>query len=584
MCGIIGYTGNENSIPLVLEGIKNLEYRGYDSFGCAFHRDSNSIEVRKNVGRINNIIEEYGITNEVSDRSIAHTRWATHGGVTKENSHPLLDCSGKIAVVHNGIIENFQELKDNLHSHAFVSETDTEVLPHLIEQEIKEGKTFEDAVMAAAGKIKGFSSFVAMSADSDSILAVKNGSPLVLGLKENGTFVASDVPSFLKHTNKVVYLFDGDVIAINKSGFKILKTDNPGKHKARDVNFAISDVEKGKYRHFMLKEITEQQKLISSLAESNLSYLNNASSLIAVSRKVYIIGSGSSFHVALLAANLFRDLGKDAIAVQPQDLYNYSKLIASEDIFIIVSQSGETMDIVEALPLIKRNKKIGIINTEESTLSNAVDYFININAGHEKGVAATKTFTMSAILVCLLAMFSFGQEKEAVNDLKLLDINLYNLFVPSVYKIIKETSAAIKNEKDMFFLGRGNDYIAAMEAALKMKEVTYIHSEAIDSATFKHGPLALVSKGVYSIAIVSERFKDREINNLKEVKARNGKIIGLANEKLDVFDVFIRSQPAGIFSFVPQIIISQLLAYYVSLAKHIDPDHPRNLAKAVTTK
>jgi glucosamine--fructose-6-phosphate aminotransferase (isomerizing) len=181
-------------------------------------------------------------------------------------------------------------------------------------------------------------------------------------------------------------------------------------------------------------------------------------------------------------------------------------------------------------------------------------------------------------------MFSFGQEKEAVNDLKLLDINLYNLFVPSVYKIIKETSAAIKNEKDMFFLGRGNDYIAAMEAALKMKEVTYIHSEAIDSATFKHGPLALVSKGVYSIAIVSERFKDREINNLKEVKARNGKIIGLANEKLDVFDVFIRSQPAGIFSFVPQIIISQLLAYYVSLAKHIDPDHPRNLAKAVTTK
>ncbi|MCL4398742.1 MAG: glutamine--fructose-6-phosphate transaminase (isomerizing) [Candidatus Parvarchaeota archaeon] len=584
MCGIIGYNGSENSIPLVLEGIKNLEYRGYDSFGCAFQGKNNNIEIRKDTGRINRIIDNYGIDSESSNKSIAHTRWATHGGVTKANSHPLLDCTGKIAVVHNGIIENFQELKDSLPNHSFSSETDTEVLPHLIEEEIKNGKSFEDAVISTAGKIKGFSSFVVMNSLTDNMIAVKNGSPLVLGVKENGVFVASDVPSFLKHTNKVVYLFDGDVISVNKTGFKVLKSNNMGKHKVREVSFSASDVDKGTYRHFMIKEIMEQQNLVSKLVNSDLSYLKNVASAVSMSKKVFIVGSGSSFHVALLTASLFRDLGKESIAVQPQDLLNYSKTIGKEDIFMIISQSGETMDIIESLPIINGNKKIGIINTEGSTLANSVDYFINVNAGHEKGVAATKTFTMSAILSCLIAMFSAGEEKEALNDLNLLNINLYNLFVPSVYKTIKETASIIKGEKNLFFLGRGNDYISAMEAALKMKEITYIHAEAIDAATFKHGPLALISKGTYSIALVSDRFKDREINNLKEIKARDGKIIGIANEKLDVFDVFIRSQPAGIFSFVPQIITSQLLSYYVSLSKHIDPDHPRNLAKAVTTK
>jgi glucosamine--fructose-6-phosphate aminotransferase (isomerizing) len=584
MCGIIGYTGNENSIPLVLEGIKNLEYRGYDSFGCAFDGKNNNIEVRKDVGRINKIIENYKINNEVSSKSIAHTRWATHGEVTKANSHPLLDCTGNIAVVHNGIIENFKELKDTLPNHTFSSETDTELIPHLIEEEIKTGKSFEDAVISTTEKMRGFSSFVVMNAATDNLIAVKNGSPLVLGMNKNGIFVASDVPSFLKHTNKVVYLFDGDVISLNKNGFKVLKSNNLGKHKIREVNFSISDVDKGKYRHFMLKEIMEQQGLISKLANSDLSYLKSAASAISSSKKVFLVGSGSSFHVALLSAGLLRDLGKNAIAVQPQDLLNYSKTIEKEDTFIIISQSGETMDIIDAMPIIKENRKIGIINTEGSTLANSVDYFINVNAGHEKGVAATKTFTMSAILTCLLAMFSVGEDKEALNDLNLLSINMYNLFVPSVYKIIKETASIIKREKNLFFLGRGTDYISAMESALKMKEITYIHAEAIDSATFKHGPLALVSKGTYVIAFVSDRFKDLEIHSLKEIKARNGRIIGVANEKFDVFDVLIRSQPAGIFSFVPQAIISQLLSYYVSLSKHIDPDHPRNLAKAVTTK
>ena len=584
MCGIIGYTGNENSIPFVLEGIKSLEYRGYDSFGCAFQGKNNNIEIRKDAGRINKIIDNYSLDKEISNKSIAHTRWATHGGVTKMNSHPMLDCSGKIAVVHNGIIENFKELKESLPNHLFSSETDTEVLPHLIEEEMANGKNFEEAVIAVSEKITGFSSFVVMNADSNNIIAVKSGSPLVLGVRDKGMFVASDVPSFLKYTNKVVYLSDGDVIAINKAGFKILKSNNPTKHKVREVTFSIADIDKGKYKHFMLKEIMEQQSLVSKLVNSDLSYIKNAASLVSLSKRVFLLGSGSSFHIALLTANLFRDLGKDAIAVQPQDLLNYSKTISKEDVFMIISQSGETMDVIESLPIIKDNKKIGIINTEGSTLANVVDYFINVNAGHEKGVAATKTFTMSAILSCLIAMFSAGEEREALNDLNLLNINLYNLFVPSVYKTIKDTALILKKEKDIFFLGRGNDYISAMEAALKMKEITYIHSEAIDSATFKHGPLALISKGTYSVALVSDRFKDREINNLKEIKARNGKIIGIANEKMDVFDVFIRSQPAGIFSFVPQVILSQLLSYYISLSKHIDSDHPRNLAKAVTTK
>lgn len=584
MCGIIGYNGKGNSIPLILEGIKNLEYRGYDSFGCAFQSKSNGIEIRKNAGRISKIIEDYGIDKEVSSKGIAHTRWATHGGVTRENAHPLMDCSGKIAVAHNGIIENFAELKNGLSSHKFVSGTDTEVLPHSIEDEMANGKSFEEAVISTADRIKGFSSFVAMNSNSDNIIAVKNGSPLVLGVKDNGVFVSSDVPSFLRHTKKVVYLFDGDVIAIGRNGFKVLKSRHMGKHKVREVNFSATESGKGKYRHFMLKEIAEQQKLVSALAESDLSYLKAPAAAVAASKKIYLVGSGTSFNVAQLTANIFRDIGKEALAVQPQDIYNYSKVIRKDDTFFIISQSGETMDIIEALPLIKENKKIGIINTEGSTLAGAVDYLVNVNAGHEKGVAATKTFTMSAILSFLIAMFSAGEEKEAVDDLNLLSINIYNLFVPSVYAAVKNAAAKLKKEKNLFFLGRGNDYISAMEAALKMKEITYIHSEAIDSATFKHGPLALISRDVYSVALVSERFKDKEINNLKEVKARDGKIIGIANENMDVFDAFIRSQPAGIFSFIPQVIISQMLAYYISVSKRIDPDHPRNLAKAVTTK
>ncbi len=583
MCGIIGYTGEENSIPFVLEGIRNLEYRGYDSFGCAIKKNKN-ITVLKDIGRINKIISDYGLEEVSADASIAHTRWATNGGVTKENAHPLVDCSGKIAVVHNGIIENFKELKDEVLSHSFVSETDTEVLPHLIEEEMKKGRSFEDSVVEVSSKIKGFSSFVAMDSENDDIVAVKSGSPLVLGISEKGVFVSSDVPSFLRHTNKVVYLFDGDVISINKKGFKVLKTQNHGMHKIREVNFSLKDIEKGKYKHFMLKEIMEQQGLISKLAASDLSYLKTPASILSLARNVYIVGSGSSFHIALMTANIMRDFGRNAIAIQPQDIYNYSKIINNEDVFIIISQSGETMDIIESLPLIKDNKKIGIINTEGSTLSNSVDYFLNVNAGHEKGVAATKTFVLSALMSILLVMFSLGQETEAINDLKLLDISLYNVFVPSVYTAIKEVSSKIKKENSIFFLGRGIDYISAMEAALKMKEITYIHAEAIDSATFKHGPLALISRNAYSVALVSDRFKDLEMNNLKEIKARNGKIIGISNQKLDVFDMFIRSQPAGIFSFVPHIIISQLLAYYVSVAKRIDPDHPRNLAKAVTTK
>ncbi len=583
MCGIIGYVGSENSIPLVLEGIKNLEYRGYDSFGCAL-KNGSSIRVFKDAGRISKIISDQSIDKESAEISIAHTRWATNGGVTKNNAHPLTDCTGRIAVVHNGIIENFQELKDSLKDHVFTSDTDTEVLPHMIEEEMKSGKSFEDAVVSISEKIKGFSSFAAINSDSDSIVAVKNGAPLVLGIKEKGVFVSSDIPSFLRHTNKVVYLFDGDVISINKSGFKILKSKNTNEHKVISVNFSPKDINKGKYKHFMLKEIIEQKELITNLVNSDLSYLKNAASVLSLARKIYIVGSGSSFHAGLIAANILRDFGRDSLAVQPQDLYNYSKLVNENDVFIIISQSGETMDIIESLPLIKNNKKIGIINTEGSTLSNSVDYFINVNAGHEKGVAATKTFVLSTMLTVLISMFSVGQEAEALNDLKFLNINLYNLFVPSVYNAIKEAASKIKGEKTIFFLGSRNDYISSLEAALKMKEITYIHAEAIDSATFKHGPLALISSGTYSVALVSDRFKDLEISNLKEIKARKGKIIGISNEKLDIFDTFIRSQPAGIFSFVPQIIISQLLAYYVSIAKRIDPDHPRNLAKAVTTK
>jgi glucosamine--fructose-6-phosphate aminotransferase (isomerizing) len=582
MCGIIGYTGEKRAAPFLLGGLKKLEYRGYDSCGVAI-LDHGAITVKKDIGFLDNVGKKLNFSGLEGKVGVGHTRWATTGAITKENAHPLLDCNKRIAVVHNGIIENWTELKDSLVGHKFASDTDTEVLAHLIEDKLASGQDLKSAVSATFKQIKGSSSFVVLDRDSGDLIAVKKGSPLVLGLAEHGNFISSDVPSFVKHTNKVVYLYDGDQVQLNKKNYEITNLlGNNAKHDVSTVAFSFEDVEKGEYDHFMLKEIMEQPGIMKNLESSNFKLLTEASKLIKKAKTVYLVGAGTSFHVARLGSKAFRENGINAVPVQGQDIATYEKVIKPKDVFIIISQSGETADILGAMHCIK-NKTIGIINSEGSALAKGVDLFIPMEAGPERAVASTKAFTLSAVYVTLLAFMAAGKKSKAINDLKLMNINMYNLLVPSVISAIDKAAQKLKDLESVYFLGRGIDFIIALEGALKMKEVAYIHAEAIDAATFKHGPLALVSENTYAIALVSEPMKDT-LYNLQEMKARGGKIIGIANSNSDLFDMFIRTQEGGIFSFVMQTIILQLLAYKTSVLKGIDPDRPKNLAKSVTVK
>ncbi len=582
MCGIIGYNGSDDAIPYLLDGIKNLEYRGYDSFGCAMQSGDNLI-IKKDVGMVDDVIKKYRLYDLSSNKAVFHTRWATHGGVEQKNAHPIPDCSGRLAVAHNGIIENWAELKNELSGHEIKSDTDTEVLSHLIEDRLDAGDDLKSAVKATFERISGASSFIVIDTKTDDLIGVKKGSPLVLGLADNGNFISSDVPSFIKYTNKVIYLYDGDMVSVGKKGYDIVNL--MGKNHSHEIstpNFSVKDIDKGDYEHFMLKEIMEQPRLINALKEKSFSEIDPAVNAIKGAGSIYIVGAGTSFHVALLGARVFRENGMSAIPLQGQDLPSYKNAISNKDIFIIISQSGETADIINSLPIIKGNTKIGIINNEESTLAKEVNIVIPLKAGPEKAVAATKTFTLSAFYTVFLAMAAAGKKEMAMNDINLLDLNLYNLFVPSVIDAVDSIAETLKNLESIFLLGRDYDYIVALEGALKFKEITYIHAEAVDASTFKHGPLALISDKAYAIGLVSEAVKSSTLSNLQEVKARKGNIIGIADSNSELFDMFIRVPEGGIFNFIPQVMILQLLSYKTAVLKGIDMDHPRNLAKTVT--
>ena len=584
MCGIIGYLGEKKAAPLLLEGLKNLEYRGYDSCGVAL-LDGNEIVVRKDVGLIDYVNAALKFDELGGNIGIGHTRWGTTGGITKENAHPLLDCAGNIAVVHNGIIENWQEIKASLGGHKFSSETDTELLSHLLEDLVNNGEPLEGAAKKVFSLITGASSFVALNKNTREVVAVKNGSPLVLGIASHGNFIASDVPSFIKHTNKVIYLFDGDVVVMNERGYKISNlVNNTIKHEISEVTLSMNDGDKGSFAHFMHKEIMEQPALMKNLESVNLSDVEKAAGLIKSAKTIYLMGAGTSFYAARMGAKMLLENGIFAVPVQGQDIKTHVNVIKPDDVFIIISQSGETADIMSSLHQIKNNKKIGLINMEGSSLSREVDILIPLHAGIEKAVASTKSFTLSVVYLTLLAFIAAGKKEQVLHDLRLLNINMYNLLVPSVLEAIDSVSHELKQLDSVFFLGRDYEYIIALEGALKLKEIAYIHAEAVDAATFKHGPLALVSNETRAIALLSDRSRNDTVYNLQEVKARGGKIIGISNKSSDLFDMFIRTQDAGVFSLITQVMVMQLIAYKTSVLKGINPDKPRNLAKAVTVK
>ena len=581
MCGIIAYIGSRDAITDLVSGIKKLEYRGYDSFGCAL-KTSNGMKIFKSTKLMDQVIYQFNIDKIASKNALFHTRWATNGGISDINAHPHLDCDKKIAVIHNGIIENAESLKSFLGNHIFVSDTDTEVIPHLIEENMKGGQSFYEATMLAAQRLSGMSSFVVIHSDIDEMVAFKNGSPLILAIDESGYFISSDIPSVMNSTNKIIYLNDGDTVHMTERSFSISNIYNVrNEHTIHYVSPDLSTVHNSNYQHIMLKEIFEQLSIWKALPKSLFQNIKEVTEDLRKMERIYFIGSGSSYHVSLYGAMLLRSIGKEAFAIQPQDIPNFKHILKRKDIVIAISQSGETADMIYYLKQITEIRKIGIINVEHSNLANVVNTLIPMSVGAERAVAATKSVSNSLIIVVSLYLLLLDSPASLDMDARLLDLNKFNLVVPSIENKIREIAELLKDEQHMFITGTDKEYILAMEGALKIKEVTYIHAEALDLVSLKHGPLALVQKGTKVIVITGH---DDYSRNIEELKARGAVIIGIAEEKLKNFDYYIRTVPAGVFSFAPILFILQILSYEIAVKKGINPDKPRNLAKSVTVR
>lgn len=581
MCGIICYIGLKNSIPDLIYGIKKLEYRGYDSFGCAI-KTSDGLKVFKTTEKIEDAVRHYQIDNMISQTAIFHTRWATNGEINEINSHPQLDCKSKIAVVHNGIIDNAQDLKKKMSNHLFLSETDTEIIPHIIEDNMSTGQTFFESVLIAARSVVGMSSFVVLHSEIDEMVGVKNGSSLILALDKDGYFISSDIPSVLRKTNKIIYLSDGDVVHLTKNSYSIVNIYGiTKKHEIKHISPDLSSLEDSKYPHLMLKEIYDQLSIWKELPDQIVEAIKRASDYIRKAERVFFVGSGSSYHVSLYGSILFRECGKDSIAIQPQEIPDFKNVMRDKDLLIVISQSGETADLIYFLNLIPKNKKVGVINVEQSSLAKSVDFLIPMSVGSERAVAATKSVSNSLIIVAYLYLVLSDGIEYIERDTHLLELNKFNLIVPSVENKIDEIADFLKDEDHLFVTGAGKYYVLAMEGALKIKEVTYIHAEALDVISLKHGPLAMVEPGTKVIAIVGTQ---ENLRNIDELKARGAIIIGISEERCKNFDYFIRTVPAATFSFAPVLFILQLLSYNIAVKRGLNPDKPRNLAKSVTVR
>ncbi|MBN2203048.1 MAG: glutamine--fructose-6-phosphate transaminase (isomerizing) [Candidatus Aenigmarchaeota archaeon] len=585
MCGIIGYTGNKKASKVVLKGLMTLEYRGYDSAGIVTLDPK--IRIQKNVGKINQI--DFDMEKLPGNVGIGHTRWATHGGVTKENCHPHISNNGKIAVVHNGIIENYQELRTFLEAKGFVfnTQTDTEVIPNLIEMYMKEND-FLDAVKKSIKMLEGSYALAIVCEGLEKVIAVRKDSPLVVGVGDEEFFVASDVPAFIEHTKKVIYLHENDLVIINKK-LKIfnLKEDREVERPVHNIDWDMEQAKKGNFEHFMLKEIAEQTESIKKSLRNNTKEIERVSWMINDARKVYLIGCGSSYHACLSASYKFSSLAKKHLdVVLASEFSNYRDLIEQDSLVIAVSQSGETADILEAVKSAKEKgaKVVSIVNVTGSSLTRESDELLMMNSGPEISVLSTKTYTSQLVVLTLLAYATAGRYDEGKAKIKDLINYVYYITSANARDYIRKLSEKIKDSEHIYLIGRGLQYPTALEAALKIKEVSYIHAEGFAGGELKHGAIAMIEKGTPCIVFTSDLTEKEMVGNASELKARGAYIIGIGPRNNDLFDFFIKVMQADEANSICQIIPIQILAYQLALLRGCDPDRPRNLAKSVTVK
>ncbi len=586
MCGIFGYVGKQNdAAQIILKGLKLLEYRGYDSWGIAV-KEAGKLTLEKHVGKIGNA----ETVLPQSRLGIGHTRWATHGGVTVANAHPHLDCTKTIAVVHNGIIENFQELKDDLlkKGHVFLSETDTEILPHLIEENLKK-EGFASAVRDTFNTLHGMNAIVALFAPSQEIIAAKNGSPMVVGIGKNELFVASDVSGIIQHTRDVLFLKDHEMVILGKD-MQLLKLPNGEKlsPNIETADWKIEDSQKDDFPHFMIKEINEQPRIMRNIAGNYLDQITRISETIKSSRGTFFIGAGTAFHACLAGTYLFSKISHVHVNTAVASEFNYLEdFLTKESLVIALSQSGETIDVIEPLNRAreKGSRIVAIVNALGSSIYRMSDDRLLLNAGTEKAVASTKAYIAKLTVLLLLSYAMIGKVNEAAALVMRAADEIEKLLEEESLEKLKNIVKVLSKSEHIYVIGRGMSYASSLEAALKIKEVSYIHTEGLAGGELKHGTIALISEGTPCIVFApSDETYDAMISNATEIKARGGIIIGIGTKKSAVFDYWIEIANLKDANILSQIIPAQLLAYYLATRKGLDPDKPRNLAKSVTVK
>ncbi len=594
MCGIVGYAGQRRAQPILIDCLKRLEYRGYDSAGIAVV--GKELQIFKSEGEI--AVLEGSMPEMEGTVGIAHTRWATQGRPTTENAHPFSDCTGKLAIVHNGIISNFMDLRESLAAagHEFSSETDTEVFAHLVESEMK-GDLME-AVTRAAARVEGTYAFAVVAQGRDEIVATRRESPLVVGIGNGENFVASDVTALLKHTNRMLYIEDGEVVRVTKDSVRIVSPS--GEDVAREpqkVAWSLEDAEKGGYPHFMLKEIYEQPSAIHDSLLGRVESLDTEPLFSGSAfSSVKIVACGTSYHAGLVGKYIIEELAKIPTTVQISSEYRYSSVSRENPLMVLVTQSGETLDTMAAAREARKrgNKTVAVANVMGSAITREVDHVIYTRAGPEIGVAATKTFVTQLVALYILAMDLGTQNKalsalakrSAIGQLRSLPRAVQDVLnkAPEIEALAKKYHGA----RDMFFIGRNINYPVALEGALKTKEISYIHGEGYPAGELKHGPLALISKESPVVAIaVKDHTYDKMLGNISEVSARGSPVVAIGYEgdtelaKYADDVLYIRELPP-LFSPVPVIVALQLFSYYLARERGCPIDKPRNIAKTVT--
>lgn len=562
-----------------------MEYRGYDSVGVATE-SKNQIELKKGIGKVNEVNSKMQLDLLPGKTGIGHTRWATHGTVTELNAHPHSSNSGKIAIVHNGIIENFEELKKQLEDEGynFKSETDSEIIANLLQKNYETTKDVKETIMKTVSKIKGHYAFVAMFENGE-LAAARFHEPLIIGVGQENVFLSSDVLGFIEYTDNAIYMKSGNFVILKNKEFQILDFDGKNiKYEVTKVSKEFGDTYKGDFAHFTLKEIYEQPDVILKAGETTVDSMDKAAEYIKNAKNIYITGSGTSYNAALIAKQILSKYVKiKAEPIIASELQFAPDTIEENSVFIAISQSGESADVLEAVRIAKKLncKIISIVNLQTSSLTRKGDVVLGMNCGPEIGVAATKSFTAQLIILYKIVQKLSGS----------ITIN-FNQFSESISKTIQNTTKIkkiaqeLKNVSDIYILGRGINYPIAIEAALKLKELTYIHAEGIAGGELKHGPLALMDTNVFVIIInPNDSTYTDTLTTAREIKVRGAKIIGVSDIESDIYDYWIQiPKIQEILYPISEIIPIQLLAYYAALEKNTDPDYPRNLAKSVTVK